>query len=506
MRRVGIVVFVLLIASACEQPWIELASRDIAGDGANASSADPALSADGRFVAFTSSASDLVPGDTNGLPDVFVRDLQTGEVELVSVAADGGPANGGSSRPSISADGSRVSFYSAASNLAPDIAGRDDMFVRDRTAETTVSASLGFTGFDQTGVNPGAISGAGTKVWFTGAARIASFVVLVVLVYDVGTATLHNAPSPAQFPVFIDGIDHGSVSHDGRYAAVSTFTLPAPEVFHRVYRLDAVGGGIDPIFEHGSLEEASNCVRPALSGDGNVFAFECDGDEIVPGVFGQNVYARNMTTGVTSLVSVDTTGAEPNSGSSSASVNSDGSRIAFISFASNLVPHDNNGVNDVFVRDLTRNRTTRVSLDTAEVTGTHGAPSLDADGAFVAFTSNSNDIVPGDSDGTTDVLVRTVDIPDPISATPSDLSRGSSHTFTLHGDFFRPNTTVSVNGAGVTIDDVVFVSPTALDVTVTVAASAPTGSRQLTALVPGPGPGINGRPGSSDHCTCITIS
>ncbi|HMJ31064.1 MAG TPA: hypothetical protein VK512_20330, partial [Xanthobacteraceae bacterium] len=113
-------------------------STNASGDQGNSASGDPSISADGRYVAFYSSASNLVPGDTNFLADVFVRDLQTGAITRVSTNASGVQGNGGehpsvsSWSPSISADGRYVAFDSYASNLVPgDTNGYADVFVRD---------------------------------------------------------------------------------------------------------------------------------------------------------------------------------------------------------------------------------------------------------------------------------------------------------------------------------------------------------------------------------------
>ena len=228
MRRVGIVVFVLLIASACEQPWIELASRDIAGDGANASSADPALSADGRFVLFTSTSSNLVPGDdanddlfrfdrdtasvvranlpratrirgslqpggisadgryatfsttdgslvagdTNGASDVFLYDWDAGSVVLVSRAPTGAVGNGGSSAPRISGDGRRVVFTTQATNLSSvDNGPAQDVFLWDRMTGALTLMSLAVDGSPANGFSVLAeINQAGTLVTYSSAA------------------------------------------------------------------------------------------------------------------------------------------------------------------------------------------------------------------------------------------------------------------------------------------------------------------------------------------------
>ena len=113
------------------------------GAQGNAGSASPALSADGRFVAFGSDATNLVPGDTNGEADVFVHDRRTGTTERVSVGPGGGQGNGESFSPSLSADGRFVAFQSYATNLVPgDTNNTSDVFVRDRGTGTTERVSV----------------------------------------------------------------------------------------------------------------------------------------------------------------------------------------------------------------------------------------------------------------------------------------------------------------------------------------------------------------------------
>ncbi|HKA83421.1 MAG TPA: hypothetical protein VKD21_06145 [Acidimicrobiales bacterium] len=507
MRRVGIVAILLLVGAGCQQPWIELASRDLGGDGANGNSSAPALSADGRYVAFVSEADDLVPGDTNGEPDVFVRDLQTRDVELISVGAGGVPADGPSSAPSISADGDKVVFYSQAANLAPDFPGRADVFVRDRSAHTTVAASRFFNPGGTTDVGSGAISGDGSTVWFTGAAAIGSLFGAAHVVYDVATGALSFPPSPWRFPFFLDGLGHGSVSFDGRYAVVALHTLPAPQVTSEVYRLDRVSATIVPVPEFGGGTAASPCSDPTISADGQRLALVCATDQIVAGAPSTpNVYVRDVAAATTLRASVDAAGGDNDGQSFEPALSADGSQVAFSSSATDLVAGDTNGTFDVFVRDLGAATTTRVSLDRAEAVGNHSSPSL-GDGEFVAFASDSDTIVPGDADATTDILVRAVHAPRISSATPSVVARGTSATLTVVGEAFRPNVVVEVSPSdGVEVDSVAFTSPTELQVTVTVGSSAAVGPHRISVLVPGPGPGINNRAGSLDHCQCLTVS
>jgi Tol biopolymer transport system component len=105
---------------------------------------EPSISADGRYVAFRSYASNLVPGDTNHNYDVFVHDRQTGDTVLVSVTSDGSQGNLGSGQPSISADGRYVAFRSSARNLVPDDTNQEeDVFIHDRETGETSRVSVG---------------------------------------------------------------------------------------------------------------------------------------------------------------------------------------------------------------------------------------------------------------------------------------------------------------------------------------------------------------------------
>src|SRR5436309_665879 len=132
---------------------VSVASGGTEGNGASLSSA---LSADGRLVAFQSDATNLVVGDTNGATDVFVRDRQTGMTARVSVASDGTQANNVSSYPALSADGRFVAFQSDATNLVVgDTNGKTDVFVHDRQTGTTERVSVASGGGTQGTDNSG---------------------------------------------------------------------------------------------------------------------------------------------------------------------------------------------------------------------------------------------------------------------------------------------------------------------------------------------------------------
>jgi Tol biopolymer transport system component len=144
-------------------------SVDTGGGDANGISDSPAISTKGRYVAFVSFASDLVPGDGNGIDDVFVRDLVAGTTTRVSVDTAGGDANGTSYNPSVSTTGRYIAFQSSASDLVPgDGNSMYDVFVRDMVAGTTARVSVDTTGGDPNGVSlEPSVSGTGQYVAFS---------------------------------------------------------------------------------------------------------------------------------------------------------------------------------------------------------------------------------------------------------------------------------------------------------------------------------------------------
>jgi Tol biopolymer transport system component len=161
MSRSLVQAFLLLVSigfavdSAARQTTTRV-SVDSAGGAGNGDSSNASISADGRFVVFCSVAENLVPNDTNNRSDVFVRDRATGLTERVSVDSSGAEGDDNSSSTSaVSADGRFVSFVSDANNLVPfDTNGHKDVFVRDRQSGNTERVSV-----DSGGVEGNADSG-----------------------------------------------------------------------------------------------------------------------------------------------------------------------------------------------------------------------------------------------------------------------------------------------------------------------------------------------------------
>ena len=420
----------------------ELVSVASDGTQANSYSSDSDISADGRYVAFRTYASNLVPGDTNQFTDVFVHDRDTGATERVSVASDATEANSSSTLPSISADGRYVAFMSAATNLVPgDTNGFWDVFVHDRETGATERVSVASDGSQATGPFGSAfpaISANGRYVAFASAAT-----------------NLVPGDSNGDPDVFVHDRDSGttervSVASDGTEAdppfAASMDPAISADGRHVAFQSDAFNlvpgdtNALSDIFVHdrdtGTTERVSvapdgaqgngDSFTPALSADGRYVAFHSAASTLVPGDANgaMDVFVHDRGTGANELVSVASDGTEANYYSFPPDISADGRLVAFMSFASNLVSDDTNGDPDFFVHDRASGSTERVSVASdgtqAEgIFGGSGIPAINGDGRLVAFESTATNLVPGDTNGEWDVFVRdrggSLDVAGPLS-------------------------------------------------------------------------------------------
>jgi len=311
------------------------------------------VSADGRYIAFMSQSTNLVPGDSNGTLDVFVRDRQSRTTERVSVDSIGSEANGPSGLYgiAISPDGRYVAFESDANNLVPgDTNGRGDIFLRDRLSGTTERVSIATSG----------AQGDGTCF-------------------------------------------HLSMSPDGRYVAfesLATNLVPGDtngqdDLFVR----DRQSGTIERVsVDSNGLQSNGGSYDVSISADGSLVAFDSDATNLVPGDTNHrtDVFVRDRQSGMTTRVSVSSTGAQSLGTSASPSISADGRYITFTSDAINLVPGDTNNRPDVFFHDRRDGSTERVSVATggSQGNGTSYSNFMSTDGRFVAFTSYSTNLVP----------------------------------------------------------------------------------------------------------------
>ena len=402
----------------------------IASDGteANGDSGDPAMSSDGRYVAFWSTASNLVAGDTNGYADIFVRDRELGITTRISVASDGGEGNGISTGSAISADGRYVTFISTASNLvAGDTNGATDLFVHDRLTGTTQRVSTAFDGSEANGDSyESAISADGRYIAFS---SYASNLVpndtnggWDIFVFDQATkATSRVSVSSAGTEAMIgngEGSGRPSISGDGRYVAFesgATNLVAAPN------------NGAIGAYVHDRSTGTTLCVSPdpvdplypclgiwpAISSDGGHVAYATNTFDRMaddPPVLSYNIFVYDQATAAQTRASLTWQNAADGGESLMPALSADGSIVAFNSDSGGLVDGDRNAGNDIYIRDLTRQVTGRASLPsgTGESFGAspeYERPALSADGRHVAYASRSTTLVPGDTNQAQDIFV-----------------------------------------------------------------------------------------------------
>jgi Tol biopolymer transport system component len=394
---------------------------------ADSASFNPSLSADGRLVAFASDATNLVAGDTNGVRDIFVRDGQTAATELVSLGGLGPPANGGNFFPAISADGRYVAFQSVATNLVGgDNNGASDVFVRDRQTGLNERVSVRAVAVDGNADSAlPAISSDGRYVSFV---SLASNLVLGdangtadVFVRDRVTGATERVSVGTGGTEANGASTKSAISADGRFVAfasdatnvVAGDTNANQDVFVR----DRQTGTTERVSVAGGGDEGDGgSGGPSISSDGNLVAFTSGASNLVDGDDNGDgdVFVRDRAGGDTERVSVDSAGEEVNGASSAAAISGDGTSVVFESNSKKLVVSDTNGRTDVFVRDRVARTTERVSLSDgdAQVKAKSQGAAIGSDGRFIAFESFAAKLVSGDTNGNADVFVR--DRPPPV--------------------------------------------------------------------------------------------
>lgn len=285
---------------------IDVSSVSSSGSAGDGDAASVALSANGRYVVFSSAASNLVPGDTNSMNDIFVRDRQNGATTLVSKSYTGGVANGGSMWASISCDGAYVAFSSAASDLvASDTNSNGAVFLADRITGDMTDITLNENGY-ATGSAAPQVSCDGTTVVFDSTASN-----LVsgdtngyedIFAYDVMSHVIDRitvSSSGGQSTRYPDeGFSTRSVSYDGQYVVYSAY-------------------------DNGLVSSDTNSK--------------------------DDVYLRDRKNGTTQLISMRSVSTPAVSDSYYPSISEDGKYVGYISNDSNLVAGDTNSEPDIFV-------------------------------------------------------------------------------------------------------------------------------------------------------------
>lgn len=399
----------------------ELINRNTAGQkAAGGPSNKPSMSQDGLIITFSSRATNLVSGDTNGDRDIFVRYRGIPRTVRASAGDGGAQANDASDRPSIDTFAQYVAFESFASNLvAGDSNGQRDIFVRHLPSSTTTRVSVSSSGIQGNGSSGGPeMSADGRYVVFTSTAS--NLVpgdtngVNDVFIHDLVQATTRRV----------------SVSNSGTQANEDS-SLPSISGRHVAFQSDAsnlVAGdtnGIRDVFVRDLVD--GNTIRVSVSNTGkqsnqpsddpsiggNTVAFTSRATNLVPGDTNSasDVFVYLLNSRVTARISLSSTGAQGNAGSSDPSLDGSGRYIAFRSDASNLVSGDTNLIADVFRHDRILAQTARWSVATngaQAINGTtSGEPAIADTGHRIAYRSNATNLVPGDTLLTDDIFLTT---------------------------------------------------------------------------------------------------
>ncbi len=403
----------------CKINLVSLASDGTQGNGG---SYNPAFSTEGRYVAFESTASNLVSGDTNNWTDIFFHDQKTGETTRVSIATDGTQANYHSNAPSVSEGGRFVAFRSTANNLViDDTNGEMDIFIHDRQMEETSRVSLASGGAEANDLSWGySISSDARYVAFDSNADN-----LVPGEANYGRDIfVHDRQTKLTTRVSVitggaqsteGGSLDPSISSDGRYVAFISYASDlviddtndkADVFFHdrmitQTIRVSVASDG---------SQANDNSYLPSISADGRLVAFYSDASNLVSndtnGVSDVFIHDRMITQ--TIRISVASDGSQANGASWMPSISADGRYVAFHSNATNLVTSDTNNLPDAFVHDLQTGETFRVSeaQDGTQANGSSGVVSISTEGLYVVFHSSANNLVSNDNNGFGDIFVK----------------------------------------------------------------------------------------------------
>ncbi len=419
LRFVSLVVLPALCTPLAAQTTtrVSVGPGGIQADGA---SRTPVLTPDARFVAFESTATNLVAGDTNGTTDVFVRDLVLGTNVRVSVDSAGVQANGASVNARISADGRYVAFESEATNLvAGDTNLSADVFVRDLLAGTTTRVDVSSSGVQaNSDARLASISADGRFVCFntTATTLVAGDTNSVrdVFVHDLQTSQTIRASLSSGGTQANQNSFGGSLSADGRLVAfysggTNLVGGDTNGILADVFLRDLVAGTTVLVSSDvGGVQGNGPSLLPRLSPDGRYVAYESSATNLVGGDTNarMDVFVRDLQTGATRRSSVSSAGVEANLDSDADSISADGRFVSYTSAASNLDGSSGGGFN-CFVFDRITGETVCVSIGPAGTagTGTSSSSCVAAQGRFVAFESVAGDLIAGDNNFTWDIFL-----------------------------------------------------------------------------------------------------
>jgi Tol biopolymer transport system component len=428
--KIGLTLLLAMLSGAAIAATTTRVNVKANGDEATGGNSFAAsVSADGNKVAFSSLANNLDPLDTNAVVDVYLKDLSTSVLKLVSIGANGvGTAS--SNLPQISADGNFIAFVSTSPNLvANDTNAVADVFVyrvSDASLErVSVSSSgteaNGGSGAGICGSNCFSLSSDGRYVVFeSSASNLAALdtdTTTDIYLRDrqTGTTTLVSQTSAGALGTGPLGSNKPSISANGRFIAFeSSRVLEASDSNNTgdIYLRDTLNSTTVRVNTSatGAFTSTGFSARPSLSADGSVVAFRSLSNELVPGdnsvATQRDVFAKNLTTGAI-VRATPPAGGDPNGDSNEVSLSGDGKVLIFHSAASNFVSGDNNSFIDVFRMLVATGAITRISVasDATEASNESSFPDTNQEGSATVFESIAANLVANDSNARTDIFL-----------------------------------------------------------------------------------------------------
>ncbi|HSH02532.1 MAG TPA: hypothetical protein VLL52_08440 [Anaerolineae bacterium] len=343
-------------------PLVCASSIDTVAFGDN-HSFTPTVSADGRYIVYSSKAANLVPNDDNNVADIFLYDKNNGQIDRISVTSAGEQANGTSEAPTISADGQHIAFVSYATNLVPDDTNAvQDIFWHNRQTGTTTRISTAADGSNANGMSiQPRLAANGRYLTFSSSAT------------NLAPNDDNNNPDIFVYDQETNSIELISVAPDGNIAL-------------------------------------SGSDSPDISADGRYVTFASVASNLVPddtnGVY--DIFVRDRTAGTTTRITVGADGAEGDNHSQVPRISDDGQRISYYSKASNLVATDTNDAFDVFVYDRGSNVTTLVShaYNGDDAGNAHSLfHDISGNGRYITYMSLATNIIADDTNDATDIFL-----------------------------------------------------------------------------------------------------
>ena len=509
-QRLAAIVVFCLTQAACV--WMEPVSVTSTGLVAGAVEDDSGISSDGRYITFTPVAG-LVPADTNSIDDIYRFDTATSTILLVSVAPSGDGGNAGSKQPSISGDGSIIAFASAATNLGSASNGHVQIYIRNIPAGTTQLATSTVGNADSAAPS---VSADGSTVAFSSHASNLdpsdTNGVSDVFSFDIGGGSVSRRSVAAGGGVPDGASTEPSSNADGTIIAFTSeatnLVLGDSNGVADVFSVDA-GGTIERI-SHGVLGEGdAPSGQPSMASGSNTISFSSSASNLVVGDTNAVVDIFVHTPGSNIQRIVKLSGTQFSAESAAPSINSDATRVAFLTDGSNIGQSTGLIAVAVDLIDFTISAISVLGNSDNVVPATH--VSISSDGAYASFNSIAK-LDGSDTNGISDVYARfayTTRI-EPWSFFPGKVEAGTATTVTITGKSFRvdgPAPTIWIPGgaSGITFSNVLVLNSFTITATMSMEAWVVNDNYQVWMKFAGGGPGPGS--GATQTCsTCLTVA